>query len=81
MTWGSEHRLRLILDTPRLTVEQGLETVGSARVSIWLKRANKYAERPTDSAMYERIAALRTSGHSIADTARLTRCTGLSPVN
>lgn len=38
------------------------------------KRANKYAGRPTDNAMHERIAALRSNGHSIADTARLAGC-------
>lgn len=52
-------------ETQRERQRQGIELA---------KRANKYAGRPTDNAMHERIAALRTSGHSIADTARLAGC-------
>ena len=52
-------------ETQRERQRQGIELA---------KRANKYAGRPTDNAMHERIAALRTSGHSIAYTARLAGC-------
>lgn len=52
-------------ETRRERQRQGIELA---------KRAGKYAGRPTDNAMHERIMALRTSGHSIADTARLAGC-------
>jgi DNA invertase Pin-like site-specific DNA recombinase len=38
------------------------------------KEKGKYAGRKTDMAVHERIIALRRSGHSIAETAKLARC-------
>ncbi len=38
------------------------------------KRDGRYAGRQADMAMHERIIALRTGGHSIADTARMAGC-------
>jgi len=38
------------------------------------KEKGKYAGRKTDKAVHERIIALRRSDHSIAETAKLVRC-------
>lgn len=38
------------------------------------KAAGRYKGRPEDKAQHERIVALRSSGHSIAETARLVEC-------
>jgi DNA invertase Pin-like site-specific DNA recombinase len=38
------------------------------------KRDGRYTGRPTDKGTHERIIALRTGGHSIADTARMAGC-------
>lgn len=38
------------------------------------RRAGKYTGRKTDERMHARILALRSAGHSIAQTARLTPC-------
>lgn len=38
------------------------------------KEKGKYAGRKTDKAVHERIIALRRSGHSIAETAKLAGC-------
>ncbi|WP_423236364.1 recombinase family protein [Amphibiibacter pelophylacis] len=38
------------------------------------KAAGRYAGRPPDTAMHERIAALRAGGNSIAETAKLAGC-------
>jgi DNA invertase Pin-like site-specific DNA recombinase len=38
------------------------------------KREGKYAGRKTDTAVHERIIALRRSRHSIAETAKLAGC-------
>lgn len=38
------------------------------------KREGRYTGRPADAATHERIVALRGSGHSITETARLARC-------
>jgi DNA invertase Pin-like site-specific DNA recombinase len=38
------------------------------------KEKGKYAGRKTDKAVHERIVALRRSNHSIAETAKLARC-------
>jgi DNA invertase Pin-like site-specific DNA recombinase len=38
------------------------------------KRAGRYTGRKSDAATHERIIALRAGGHSIANTARMARC-------
>jgi len=38
------------------------------------KQSGKYAGRKADTLAHDRIIALRTAGHSIAETARLARC-------
>lgn len=52
-------------ETRRIRQLQGIELA---------RRDGKYLGRPADTAMHERIVALRTKGHSIAETAKLTRC-------
>lgn len=46
----------------------------SARAVELAKQAGKYTERKTDTIAHARIIALRTSGHSIAETAKLAGC-------
>ena len=38
------------------------------------KEAGRYAGRKADTLAHDRIVALRTAGHSIAETAKLARC-------
>lgn len=38
------------------------------------KQAGKYTGRKADTAAHHRIIALRTAGHSIAETAKLLQC-------
>ena len=59
------HIARDNYETQRERQRQGIELA---------KRARKYAGRPSNSAMHDRIIALRSSNHSIADTARLSGC-------
>ncbi|HBO7420707.1 TPA: recombinase family protein, partial [Pseudomonas aeruginosa] len=38
------------------------------------KQAGRYTGRKADTLAHDRIIALRTAGHSIAETAKLARC-------
>lgn len=52
-------------ETRRERQKQGIELT---------RRNGKYAGRPVDTAKHDKIMVLRSSGHSIAETARLVDC-------